>query len=75
VEEVRVVRGDARGSHARRVSSIAPAPFGARSRFQWQPPIYATFVPGGLVFFKLYYNFDHLYETRVLAGLLPLGGA
>ena len=72
VEEITVVRGDARGSHARRVSAAAPAPFGANSPFQWQPPILAAFVPDGLVFFKLYHNFRELDQTRVLAGLLPV---
>ena len=67
-EEISIVRGDARGSHARRVSSIAPAPFGANSPFMWQPPIYGAFVPGGLVFFKLYYNFRGSEQTRVLVG-------
>jgi hypothetical protein len=69
-EEISVLRGDARGSHARRVSSIAPAPFSPSSSFAWQPPIYGAFVPGGLVFFKLYYNF-HGSDTRVLVGSLP----
>ena len=34
----------------------------------WQPPIYGAFVPGGLVFFKLYRNFRHDSDTRVLVG-------
>ena len=67
-EEISIVRGDARGSHARRVSSIAPAPFGPSRPFMWQPPIYGAFVPGALVFFKLYYNFRNDSETRVLVG-------
>ena len=67
-EEISIVRGDARGSHARRVSSIAPTPFGSSSPFMWQPPIYGAFVPGGLVFFKLYYNFRGSEQTRVLVG-------
>jgi hypothetical protein len=73
VEEITIVRGDARGSRARRVGSVAPAPFGSSSPFQWQPPIHGTFVPGGLVFFKKYYNFRRPGQTRVLAGSLPLG--
>ena len=72
VEEISIVRGDKRGSHARSVSKIAPAPFGPRSPFQWQPPIDATFVPDGVVFFKRYFNFREPDQTRVVAGLLGL---
>lgn len=71
LDEIALVRGDARGSHARRVRSVAPAPFGGSSPFQWAPPIYGAFVPGAFVFFKLYYNFRHESETRVLVGSLP----
>jgi hypothetical protein len=74
VEEISVVRGDARGSHARRLASVAPAPFAATSSFQWQHPAEAAFVPGGLAFFEKYYNFQHETQTRFLAGLLPLAG-
>ena len=70
-EQISIVRGDARGAHARRVRSTAPVPFGPGSPFMWQPPIYGAFVPGGLVFFKLYYNFRRDSETRVLVGSLP----
>ena len=72
VEEISIVRGDTRGSHARRVSSVAPASFGGSSPFTWQPPILATLVPDGLVFFKNYHNIRGSSQTRVLAGFLPL---
>jgi hypothetical protein len=70
-EQISIVRGDARGAHARRVRSIAPVPFKTSSTFMWAPPIYGAFVPGGLVFFKLYYNFRNDSQTRVLVGSLP----
>lgn len=70
-EQISIVRGDARGAHARRVRSTAPVPFGPSSPFMWQPPIYGAFVPGALVYFKLYYNFRRDSETRVLVGSLP----
>lgn len=73
VEQITIVRGDARGSRARRLASVAPAPYRPTSPFQWQPPIHATFVPDGLVFFKKYYNFREQAQTRVIAGFLPLG--
>jgi hypothetical protein len=72
LDQISVVRGDARGSRARRVASVAPAPFRPTSPFQWQPPIHASFVPDGLVYFKKYYNFRAGNQTRVLAGFLPL---
>ncbi len=72
VQEITLVRGDTRGSHSRRAGSIAPAPFGPSSPFQWRPPVDAAFVPGGLVFFKKYYHFREPNQTRVLAGFLPL---
>ena len=72
--EISLVRGDPRGSHARRVGSAVLAPFAATSPFQWQPPDDATFVPGGLVFFAKYYNFQKDTQTRFLAGFLPLAG-
>jgi hypothetical protein len=72
VEEISVTRGDSRGAHARRLGAAAPAPFAATSSFQWQHPAEAAFVPGGLVFFETYYNFDNDAQTRFLAGFLPL---
>jgi hypothetical protein len=73
VEEISIVRGDARGSHSRRASAVAPSPFRVTSPFQWQPPIQGSFVPGGFVYFKSYYNFRNENQTRVVAGFLPLG--
>jgi hypothetical protein len=69
-EEISIVRGDARGAHARKVASARPVPFKPGSLFQWQPPIDGAFVPGALVFFKLHYNFRS-NESRVLVGSLP----
>jgi hypothetical protein len=71
-EEISVARGDARGSQARSAGSAAPAPFAATSPMTWQPRDDAAFAPGGLVFFKKYYNFQHETQTRFLAGFLPL---
>jgi hypothetical protein len=71
-EEISIVRGDARGAHARKVTSTAPVPFKPSSRYMWQPPMYGAFVPGALVFFKLYYNFRG-GDSRVLVGSLPVG--
>jgi hypothetical protein len=73
LDQISVARGDARGSRARRIASVAPAPYAPTSPFQWQPPIHASFVPNGLVFFKKYYNFRAANQTRVLAGFLPVG--
>ncbi len=72
VSEISLVRGDSRGSHSRPAGLVAPAPFGGSSPFQWQPPVHATLVPGGLVFFKNYVNFREPNRSRVLAGFLPL---
>ena len=71
VEEISITRGDARGARARRLGAAAPTPFAATSQFQWQHPAYAAFVPGGLVFFEKYYNYEN-DATRFLAGFLPL---
>ena len=43
VEQITIVRGDARGSRARRVASVAPAPYGPTSPFQWQPSTRPSF--------------------------------
>lgn len=71
LDEIAIVRADARGAHPLRVASAAPAPFAANSPFQWQPPINASFVSGGLVYFKRYLNFRDQEQTRVLLGFLP----
>jgi hypothetical protein len=70
-EQISILRGNARGANARRVSSVAPTPFRPTSTFMWAPPIRGFFVPGGLVFFKTYYNFRRDSQTRVLVGSLP----
>jgi hypothetical protein len=68
VAEITIVRGDARGSHARRVGVIDLP--GCSGNWCYQGT-YATFVPGGLVYFALY-DSGGLSRFRVLAGFLPL---
>src|SRR5262249_49185556 len=69
VAEVTIVRGDARGSHARRVGAIDLP--GCSGSWCYQGT-YATLAPEGLVYFALYDNGGASANFRVLAGLLPL---
>lgn len=71
VERIDVVRGDARGSHARSVASvdlpsvIDPTDY---DHFALYATAVATFVPGGLEYFALYRG----TPSRVLAGYVPI---
>jgi hypothetical protein len=69
VWRIEVVRGDARGSHARSVASV-DLPDGLNQTDPDRYSLYqfanATFVPGGLVYFAVYYG----YKTPLLAGFL-----
>ncbi len=70
VHEIEVVSGDARGSHPRHVGAVdLPDAIGPSADLYHTA--YATFAPGGLVYFAFYYPGGP--KTRVLAGLLRLG--
>lgn len=71
VHEIEVVVGDARGSHPRRLGVI-DLPDSVGPSFDLYLNAYATFVPGGLVYFAFYYPGGA--KTRVLGGFLPLAG-
>ena len=69
VHEIEVVSGDARGSHPRRLAAVdLPDAIGPSDDLY--QTAYATFVPGGLVYFAFYY--PGRTKTRILAGFLPL---
>ncbi len=71
LHEIAVVVGDARGAHARRTSAVAlPDAVGPSSDLYLNA--YATFAPGGLVYFAFYYPGGT--KTRVLVGVLPIAG-
>jgi hypothetical protein len=71
VHEIEVVRGDARGLHPRHVGEV-DLPDAIGPSYDLYQNAYATFVPGGLVFYAFYYPGGT--KTRVLAGLLRFGG-
>jgi hypothetical protein len=64
---IRVVRGDSRGAHPRRVGSAAIPTVINRTDF-FNQANHGTFTADGLVFFAIYYGSG----TRVLAGLVPV---
>jgi hypothetical protein len=69
LHEIEVVVGDDRGSHPRRLGAVdLPDAVGPSSDLY--QTAYATFVPGGLVYFTFYHAGGT--KTRVLAGFLPL---
>jgi hypothetical protein len=69
VHELEIVSGDARGSHPRRLAVVdLPDAIGPSSDLYHNA--YATFVPGGLVYFAFYYPGGT--RTHVLVGFLPL---
>lgn len=69
VHEIEVVSGDTRGSHPRRLA-VVDLPDAIGPSDDLYQTAYATFVPGGLVYFAFYY--PGRTKTRVLAGFLPL---
>ncbi len=69
VHEIEVVIGDARGSHARRLA-VVDLPDAIGPSADLYQTAYATFVPGGLVYFAFYY--PGRTKVRILAGFLPL---
>ena len=71
VHEIEVVSGDARGSHPRRLG-VVDLPDSIGPSDDLYQNAFATFVPGGLVYYGFYYPGGT--RTRVLAGFLPLAG-
>ena len=69
VHEIEVVSGDSRGSHPRRLAA-ADLPDAIGPSDDLYQTAYATFAPGGLVYFAFYYPGGT--KTRTLAGFLPL---
>jgi len=75
VFEISVVRGDARGSHARRVGSVeVPGSSGdpTRDAYIIAGYGYATLVPGGLVYFMPYNAVRSYTKTRLITGVVTL---
>jgi hypothetical protein len=69
VHEIEVVSGDARGLHPRRLG-VVDLPDAVGPSDDLYQTAFATFVPGGLVYYAFYYPGGA--TTRVLAGFLPL---
>jgi len=69
VHEIEVVSGDARGSHPRRLG-VVDLPDAIGPSDDLYQNAFATFVPGGLVYFAFYYPGGT--KTHTLIGFLPL---